>query len=88
MSVCLSHCIIFLCLNQTGNVPAHSLDLLLVVYKKIMLRLRGFCLCVYVTTLLISTFVSGVPPGQFHGRIQPSNLNSFDSLVTNLPSAN
>ena len=59
LPVCLSHCIIFL--KQTGNVPAYSLDLLLVVYKRIMLRLRGFCLCVYVKTLVISTFVSGVP---------------------------
>ena len=86
MSVCLSHCIIliFLCLKQTGNLTAHSLDLLLVVYKRRMLRLGGFCLCVNVTTLLISTFVSGVPSGQFHGRTQSSNLNSFFERAASL----
>ena len=71
-------------MKQTGNLTAHSLDLMLVVYKRRMLRLGGFCLCVNVTTLLISTFVSGVPPGQFHGRTQPSNLDSFFERAASL----
>ena len=49
-----------------------------------MLRLRGFSLCVYFNTLLISTFVSGVPPGQFHGRTQPSNLDNFFERAVSL----
>ena len=71
-------------MKQTGNLTAHSLDLLLIVNKRRMLRLGGFCLCVNVTTLLISTFVSGVPPGQFHGRTQPNNLDSFFERAASL----
>ena len=79
MSACL-----FVTLHKIPLLETNSLDLLLVVYKRIMLRLRGFCLCVYVNTLLISTFVSGVLPGQFHGRTQPSNLDSFFERAVSL----
>lgn len=69
---------LFVALHNIPLLETNSLDLLLVVYKRIMLRLRG---SVYV---FISTFVSGLPPGQFHGRTQPSNLDSFFERAVSL----
>ena len=39
-----------------------------------MIRPGGFCL---LLLFLFSPYISGAPPAQFHGRAQPSNLDSF-----------
>jgi len=46
-----------------------------------MLHPGSFCL---LLLFLFSPYISGAPPAQFHGRAQPSNLDSFSERATRL----